>query len=297
MYTKIFVPLDGSATAEAVLPYVEALAMGFRTAVELISVIDIGAMATHLSGDRAPHLDGLIAAEEKRTASYLDSIARRFSRLPTQRQVIRGHAAEAILEITNKESNTLVAMATHGRSGADRWLLGSVAEKVLRGTTNPLFLVRASVAKTAPERIIDAIVVPLDGSPLAEEILPTVSSWAQALGVEVALIRAVDFPRHLSEADTVSDYEALRETLRKEAADYLRQKEAALVSEGVRTVSTLTLDGGAAEEIIGYAQTAPSALIAMSTHGRSGVRRWMLGSVTEKVVRHAVDPVLIVRGA
>jgi nucleotide-binding universal stress UspA family protein len=296
MYTKIIVPLDGSAMAEAVLPYIEALAVGFRTVVELISVIDIGAMAAHLGGDRTPRLDALIAAEEKRTASYLENIARRFSGFPIERRIIRGHAAEAILEATNKERNILLAMATHGRSGADRWLLGSVAEKVLRGSTNPLFLVRAAVAKTTPQRIIDSIVVPLDGSPLAEEILPTVSSWAQALGLEVALIRAVDFPRHLGEAETFSGHDVLRQELHREATDYLKHKEAALVSEGVRTVSTLTLDGGAAEEIIAYAQTAPNALIAMSTHGRSGVRRWVLGSVTEKVVRHAIDPVLVVRG-
>jgi len=85
-------------------------------------------------------------------------------------------------------------MATHGRSGAKRWLLGSVAEKVLRGTTNPLFLVRAAVAKASPRRIINSNVVPLDGSSLAEQILPTVSNWAKAFDVEVALIRAFEFP-------------------------------------------------------------------------------------------------------
>ena len=70
----------------------------------------------------------------------------------------------------------------------------------------------------------------------------------------------------------------------------------ALVGEGVRTVSVLTIEGAAANEIISYAQTAPGAVIAMSTHGRSGIQRWILGSVTEKIVRHADDPVLVVRG-
>lgn len=298
MYTRILVPLDGSATAEAVLPYAEAFAAGFKSAVELVSVIDIGAMATHLAADRVNHLDRLIAAAEKNSASYLENVAKRFSRFPTECRIVRGHPAEAILETTSKDRDTLIAMATHGRSGAQRWLLGSVAEKVLRGTTHPLFLVRAAAAKTSPQRIINSIVVPLDGSSLAEQILPTVSNWAQALDVEVTLIRAFEFPAlaYYGGEDDLPDYDALRKEARKEAAGYLKEKEQSLVGAGVRTVSTLTLEGPAADEIISYAQTAPRALIAMSTHGRSGVRRWILGSVTEKVVRHGDDPVLVVRG-
>lgn len=298
MYTRILVPLDGSATAEAVLPYAQAFAAGFKTSVELLSVIDIGAMTIHLSADKLPQLNVVIANEEKNRASYLEDVAKNFfSRFPTECRIVRGSPAETILETTSKDRDALIAMATHGHSGAKRWLLGSVAEKVLRGTTNPLFLVRAAAAKTTPRRIINSIVVPLDGSSIAEQILPTVSNWAQALDVEVTLIRAFEFPAssYYGSEEDLPDYDAFREEARKEAAVYLKQKEESLVGEGVRTVSTLTLEGPAAAEIISYAQTAPRAVIAMTTHGRSGVQRWILGSVTEKVVRHADDPVLIVR--
>ena len=298
MYTRILVPLDGSATAEAVLPYAEAFAAGFKTSVELMSAIDIGAMTTHLAADKAHHLDTIIATEEKNSASYLENVAKIFSRFPTERRIVRGHPAEAILERTSKDRDTLIAMATHGRSGAKRWLLGSVAEKVLRGTTNPLFLVRAAAAKASPQRIINSIVVPLDGSSLAEQILPTVSIWAQALDVEVTLIRAFEFPAsaYYGSENYLPDYDAIREQTRKEVADYLKEKADSLIGEGVRTVSTRSIEGPAANEIISYAQTEPRAVIAMSTHGRSGVRRWILGSVTEEVVRHGDDPVLVVRG-
>jgi len=298
MYKKILIPLDGSATAEAVLPYAEAFAAGFKTAVELLSVIDIGAMTTHLAPDGVRHLDNVIAAEESKCAAYLENVAKRFPHGPAECRIVRGTAAQIILESALQERDTLIAMATHGRSGAKRWLLGSVAEKVLRGTTNPLFLVRATAAKESPRQIIDSIVVPLDGSPLAEKILPTVSRWAQALDVEVTLIRAFDFPTaaYVGSASYIPDYDKFREEAHREAAVYLRGKEEWLVAEGVRTVSILTLEGSAADEIIGYAQTAPGAVIAMSSHGRSGVQRWMLGSVTEKIVRHAADPVLVVRG-
>lgn len=298
MYKKILVPLDGSTTAEAVLPYVEALAGGFKTMVELLSVIDIGAMTTHLAPDRVRHLDSIVAYEEKRCAAYLEDVAKLFSHSGAECRIVRGTPAEIILQSTLDDHDTLIAMATHGRSGAKRWLLGSVAEKVLRGTTNPLFLVRAAAAKTSPQRIVNSIVVPLDGSPLAEQTLPTVCRWARALDVEVTLVRAFEFPTaaYVSSEAYLPDYDEFREEARREAAAYLKAKEQFLISEGVRTVSILTLEGTAADEIISYAQTAPGAVIAMSTHGRSGVQRWMLGSVTEKVVRHADDPVLVVRG-
>lgn len=298
MYKKILVPLDGSATAEAVLPYVEALAAGFKTAVELLSVIDIGAMTTHLAPDKVRNLDAIIAGEEKKCAEYLDHVAKRFSHVSASCRMVRGTPAEIILDTIHEDGEILIAMATHGRSGAKRWLLGSVAEKVLRGTTGPLFLVRAAAAKSSPRRIVDSIVVPLDGSPLAERILPSVSRWARALGVEVTLIRAFEFPTeaYVRSETSLPDYNAMREDARRQAAAYLKEKEDLLVAEGVRTVSIRTIEGPAAEEIIGYAQTAPGAVIAMSTHGRSGVQRWLFGSVTEKVVRHAADPVLVVRG-
>jgi nucleotide-binding universal stress UspA family protein len=195
MYTRILVPLDGSATAEAVLPYARALAAGFKTAIELLLVVDIGAMAAHMAAERARYLDTLIETAEKNSAGYLENLAKTFSRSVTECRVVRGKPEDAILETASRDRNTLIAMATHGRSGATRWLLGSVAEKVLRGTTNPLFLVRAGIEpKVPPQPIINSIVVPLDGSRLAEQMLATVSSWAQALDVEVTLVRAFEFP-------------------------------------------------------------------------------------------------------
>jgi nucleotide-binding universal stress UspA family protein len=212
-------------------------------------------------------------------------------------QVVRGAAEEVILESAGQHSATLIAMATHGRSGVKRWLLGSVAEKVLRATANPLFLVRADVARREPLRIINALVVPLDGSTLAESILPTVSAWAKALDLEVTLVRAFE---PLSAAQFGSEtylpnLEEIEADARREITQYLRDQERALVGAGVRTVETEILEGPAADEIIKYAHEAPRAVIAMSTHGRTGARRWILGSVTEKVVRHGDDPVLVIR--
>lgn len=298
MYEKILVPLDGSATAETVLPYVEALAAGFKCSVELISALDIGSMATHLSAQRVRQLDAIIATEEKKCAAYLTEVAEKYELKGATTQVVRGAPEDVILDSASQNRATLIAMATHGRSGVKRWLLGSVAEKILRGTTNPLFLVRADVARSEPLRIINSLVVPLDGSPLAEKILPTVIGWAKALNLEVTLVRAFEFvgAAQLGAEAYIPNQEQFEADARNEIAGYLREQERALVSAGVRTVSAVTLKGPAADEIVSFAHDAPRAVIAMSTHGRTGARRWMLGSVTEKVVRHGDDPVLVVRG-
>ena len=108
MYKKILVPLDGSATAEAVLPYAQALAAGFKTTVELLSVIDIGAMTTHLSPDKIRHLDGIIATEERKCATYLEDVAKNFSHSPTECRIVRGTPAEIILETTSQARDTFI---------------------------------------------------------------------------------------------------------------------------------------------------------------------------------------------
>jgi nucleotide-binding universal stress UspA family protein len=100
--------------------------------------------------------------------------------------VEKGKAEQMIIERAAKDKTTLVTMATHGRSGINRWLLGSVAEKVLRGATNPLLLIRATEeAKTDGEATVKSVVVPLDGSELAESVLPAVADLAKKLSLEV----------------------------------------------------------------------------------------------------------------
>ena len=107
----------------------------------------------------------------------------------------KGKAEQVIIETAAADKGTLITMATHGRSGMNRWLLGSVAEKVLRGGTNPMLLVRATEeAKTDSVATVKSIVVPLDGSELAEGVLPTVAELAKTLKLAVVLFRAYSIP-------------------------------------------------------------------------------------------------------
>jgi nucleotide-binding universal stress UspA family protein len=193
-------------------------------------------------------------------------------------------------------------MATHGRSGIRRFMMGSVAEKVLRGGTTPLLLVRAGDAgATREEPALKSIVVPLDGSELAETVLPAVEALAKPLNLAVMLFRAYAIPYGAySTGDGFYDpvhLDSFLAQLRSEASDYLEAKAVELRRRGIADVSCCAKEGLTADEVIKFAKEAQNNLVAMCSHGRSGVKRWALGSVTENVVRHSGDPVLVIRAA
>ena len=299
MYTKILIPLDGSKTAEKVLPYARFLAGSLKLPVELLAVVDIVEMATHISADRARYLDTMIEDSVRNSEQYLKGVAGTFPGVNTKCTLEKGKAEQMIVETAAADKGTLVTMATHGRSGMNRWLLGSVTEKVLRGATNPMLLIRATEAgKTDGEATLKSIVVPLDGSELAEGVLPAVAELAKTLKLGVVLFRAYSIPTSAyagGEGYYAVNYEELLTAMREEAVDYLEKRTEAVKKLGIANVSYVAKEGFAADEIISLARKSPDNLIAMCTHGRSGVKRWVLGSVTETVVRHSADPVLVLR--
>ncbi|MEX0805127.1 MAG: universal stress protein [Candidatus Binatia bacterium] len=300
MYTRLLIPLDGSKTAEAVLPYGRTLAETLEIPVELLGVVDMGALAAQISHGSARYFETIIAASVRSSEEYLKRIAKTFPGHEVNCTVEKGKAEEVIIEKTGSDA-TLTAMATHGRSGINRLLLGSVAEKVLRGSTHPLLLIRASEeAKSEGEAALKSVIVPLDGSELAENVLPPVMELAKALKLEVLLLRAYQIPINAyagMEDYYPVHYEEIGAALRGEAQSYLENKVGELQRKGIEKVSFAISEGSGADNIVALGRRTPDHLIAMCTHGRSGVKRWVLGSVTEKVVRLSGDPVLIVRGA
>jgi nucleotide-binding universal stress UspA family protein len=299
MYTRMLIPLDGSKTAEAVLPYARALGGVLKIPVELLLVIDTGELATQVTASRARFFDTMVTDAERGGAEYLKGIAARASDIEIKCTVAKGKPEDAIIETAAQDKNTLIAMATHGRSGLNRWMLGSVCEKVLRGCDSPLLLVRANETLNAQEKIaLKSIVVPLDGSELAERVLPTVAPLAQAMNLDVVLCRAYNIPYTLysgTEGYTAINFEELLASVKQEAMEYLEKKTAEMKGRGLTKVTFVAKEGFSADEIMALGRATPDNLIAMCSHGRSGVRRWVLGSVTETVVRHSGDPVLVVR--
>ena len=295
MYRRILVPLDGSTVAEQVLPYVRYLAGKLKIPVDLLVVVDVVGMTGSMETSNARNLDAFIAENVHRSEAYLEKIGKTFTGVASSHMVIKGKPEEVVIEKAASDGDTLITMATHGRSGVDRWLLGSVAEKVLRVTTNPLLLVRATKeGKSEGEKTIKRVIVPLDGSALAEKVLPHVTALAKEITFETVLLRAYNLRQVISTfEDYIPDWDLLEIQAREEAKAYLQSKARELKAQGAIEVSSLALEKEPAREIIDLA-AEPNSLIAMCSHGHSGIKRWVLGSVTEKVVRHSSSPVLII---
>jgi nucleotide-binding universal stress UspA family protein len=290
--------MDGSKTAEAVLPYGRALARSLEIPVELLGVVDTSVLDNRVFGG-SEDSEAIIAASIRSSEGYLKRIAKTFPADKVSCTVESGQPEDVIIEKAGSDA-TLTAMATHGRSGINRLLMGSVAEKVLRSATNPLILIRASEeADSEGLAALKSVVVPLDGSELAETVLSPVVQLANALKLEVILLRAYQIPMNTyagMEDSYPIDYEKISVALKEEAQSYLERKVAELKLNGIEKLSFVIAEGSGASEIVALGRRTPDNLIAMCTHGRSGIKRWVLGSVTEKVVRLCGDPVLIVRG-
>jgi len=298
MYSKLLVPLDGSKTAEAVLPRASYLATALKIPMELLAVVDLAEMAVHLPAANARMFDSIVETEVAHSGRYLQKIADSFAGMDVHCTVEKGRAQE-VIAAKGTGASILTAMATHGRSGLGRMLLGSVTEKILRVTSNPLLVVRSDEASTsASTPAFKSVVLPLDGSELAESILPTAVELAKALNLELVLFRAYHLPYESYAGEdgfAAVNYDHVISAIRDEAREYLEKAVAKAKLLGVAKVSCTAKEGFSADEIIAAGKTTPGALIVMASHGRSGIKRMMLGSVSEAVVRHGTAPVLVLR--
>jgi nucleotide-binding universal stress UspA family protein len=288
IYNKILVPLDGSKLAEAVLPYAAFLASTLQLSVDLVHVND---PETH-----SPSL------HPTRSADYLNQVAASFlTRLTVNCFAKSGAAAEIILDTASADAGILITMATHGQTGGQRWLLGRVARKVLQAAKNPLLLIRPQDgAPPASDVRLGTIIVPLDGSRLAEQIFSHVVYFATKLGSQVVLIRTYSLPSagyFLAAHVAPPDMAELREKNKKEIEGYLQAKVGELTAAGIQKITSIVAEGRGPEEIIELARKTSGNIVAMSTHGRSGMGRWVLGSVTDRVVSNCGAPVLVIRPA
>ena len=285
MYSKILVPLDGSHVSEQILPYARLFADAYGIPVELLRIADLDA--------RPPF------GPAETSGQYLKKIAaENFSGSACTTAEV-GAPATVIVDRAKTDPSCLIAMATHGISGARRWLLGSVTSKVVQTAANPLLLIRPTHTPDAltPVRM-DQIFVPLDGSGLAEKALPHALALTKRLNLEIQLLRIYSLPMNayvVADGVIAQGPGQYREEFARQAQDYLDGKVAGLRADGFKRVVAIAIEGDAAGEIIDLASKTPNSSIAMSTHGRSGIGRWVLGSVAEKIIQHAHNPVLLIR--
>lgn len=283
---QILVPLDGSLEAECVLPYLRDLAPRFNAKVHVLAVG---------IGQRTRRVNRLLE-------DYIVKMAEELKRqdINAEASVVYGTTADMILEFAQHQKVDLILMATHGLSGVTRWWLGSVAEKVVSASPTPIMLVQATRSEkhdATSKKSIERILVPLDGSELGQAALPYAEMLAFKTGAALDLLHVVAPPGAI-EASLLTgpDWVKLIQVLQKAGEDYLKEMVRQLGERGIKA-SYEVVTGEPADKIVQYAEAKRVSLIAMSTHGRTGLARWVMGSIADKVVHSASMPVWLVRSA
>jgi nucleotide-binding universal stress UspA family protein len=213
-----------------------------------------------------------------------------------------GSAADQILHYVEENDADCIVMATHGRGGAFHWAFGSVARKVLTAASVPTLVVHAKEASPQPYAAAPfrRILVPLDGSECAEAVLPLVTELAKQCSATVTLARIVPFPGGIYFASPYAPMVAA-ETFDDAMAKDREGAKAWLwtVAERMRAagiaVETVTQDGDAASRLLGLLDRQAFDLVVMATHGRTGIARFVMGSVAERMIEASETPVLLVR--
>jgi nucleotide-binding universal stress UspA family protein len=276
MFHRMLVPLDGSAQADRILPYASWLAKCLHIPILLLSIIDLrAASSARGQGDVEQQLQQ--AVDRLRREGVQADVA-----------ITAGRPAEEILGVAESQGCDLIVLSTSTRPRSGTGILGRVTDKVFHASQIPLLLIPPAAAEPpmSPPYASSTLIVPLDGSALAEAALPFAADLGQRLSAQVMLSRAVPFAGAIVDETTPPTGEI-------EARAYLGSLTEKLRSEGL-TVQWRTLDGPPVEHILDLASQLPHSLVILTTHGRSALARWFVGSVAEGVVRAASIPVLVI---
>lgn len=301
MFRDILVPLDGSQFAEAALPLGSRLARLAQARLHLLLVHEpMGALIG--MGDMVVPPPGLDAELKERERAYLAGTAsalRQPDGMPVGFHETSGSAGPEICEEATRIDAYLVVMATHGRGAFQRMWLGSVADYVVRHLTAPLLLVPPRGKEGPPlEADIRDIVVALDLSKDAEAILEPVTVLSRLTGAQLTLVHVVqlifEIGRVTSTGPIVADSELLQAS-RLQAKRQLERLADRLRERGLKVDTRVITGINAAGGLLETLSEERYDLIALTTHGRTGLRRLLVGSVADKVIRAAAKPVLVLR--
>jgi nucleotide-binding universal stress UspA family protein len=271
MYETVLVALDGSKNAEKVLPVVEPLLKSGKGLARLIQVLPAGG-------------EGPEAAAQ----AYLKDISSRLAKkkIRSEGEIVRGDPAVAVVRAAEDWKADLVAFTSHGQGGLQQWVFGSVAQKILRGCSRPLLVVRALEEPLAK---LKRIVVPLDGALGSEATLPHAAQLSRATGAPIELLHVTP------ESGVEADDSKLRNWHQRERRRIESEFDAIEKGEPRLAFTRVFEEGDPATRILERVEKEPASIIAMGSHGRTGFSRWMFGSVSEKVLQAARCPVLIAR--
>lgn len=275
----ILVPLDGSPEALGALPYAVALS-GAGATIELLTVI-------HNDSEQATAENQLQAASQGLEGG-----------ITVRTRTLTGDPAAEIVEAAANGGASMIVMVSHGRGALGRLIHGAVADDVARQATVPVMVIRKELEAPGPVGIM-RLVLPVDGSPLAEESLPFATTLAQRLGAPILLVRSVNVAEMMppavgmGEAIPFEMYDQAEREMRQDAEQYL-QNVATKLRAGGLNVSAQVLFGPPASAISEV--THAGDLVILVSHERSGIARWLMGSVAEQLVRIDEAPVVLVPG-
>ncbi|MEJ5254974.1 MAG: universal stress protein [Acidimicrobiales bacterium] len=267
MYQTVVVPLDGSELAERALGPATAVARAAGAAVQLLRVAS--------------------SREAKEAHDYLEGWAARLDVPCRPPYVIEADWAAECIANAAEEPGSLVCMTSHGKGGIRRLLLGSVAEDVLRLSRRAVLVVGPELASDRVTLEGGKLLVCTDGSELSESILPVAEQWVTSFGMEpwVTTVVDPDAPTRAAGPEPVSD------TVDSMHVERIARELGAGATGGWEVL----YDGAPADTIVEFAARLPATIVAMATHGTTGLARVAIGSVAADVLRHAPCPVLLLR--
>jgi nucleotide-binding universal stress UspA family protein len=292
MYERLLVPLDGSKLAEAALPYAEELAGMFDSELLLLEVCEPDQM-------EFSHMCQLYIEQMGKLAKQHIEEYYKKEGAKVGTTVTSGEPAEEIVAYSKKNDISLVVATTHARSGITSWAMGTVANRLLREIRAPIVLIRPTIpqVEAGMRRLLGKILVPLDGSDAGAASLPHVEGLAVRLKADIILLQVIELGRHVHTVgglDYVPYPEPVVESLKGKARDYLEKIGTTLRGRGCVVRSEVRV-GESAQQIIRVADEIGAHLVVMSTHGRSGIKKWAFGSVTDKVLQAGHTPIMLVR--
>ena len=275
MFRQILIPLDGSAPAERALPIARALARDTHAVVHLVRVVPLPEPPWTVVGSYLPPstFDDLLTADQRAATAYLEDSAARLDgrRLAVCTATLAGDAAGQLLLYERERGIDLVVLGFQCHGGPARLTLGPVTTQLLRHGRAPLLLVLG----TGNPACLEHALVPLDGSSAHEEALRTVTALAPAVVRQVSLLRVVPDAAHQPAAER-----------------YLEKFTDRLDLSRVPIIERSVAVGSAAQAI---STMAAGRLLVMATHAHMGLTHWFGASVTEHVLHHHVEAVLLVR--
>lgn len=300
MYRKIMVPTDGSGFDRKAILVALRVAERCGAKVLLVRVVTSGAYLGTEATDRLTSVN-VLRAEHRAALSELNALVaecRNLSSAEISADLEEGPAAEVLERYAKLNEIDLIVISSHGRRGLARLSLGSVTDSLIRGTTIPVLVVKPNASYLTPEvsQEFHRIIVPLDGSSLAEQILDRVIPLAKLEGKEVMLLHVLT---PLEDWYEEGDIRRLSWWKKKVAAaqTYLSRKAEEIRLQGVAVRIDVVAGDEAAKALADYARSEGADLIAIATHGRGGLARVVRGSVADDVIKSSTCSILVLNPA